>query len=136
MADVYDEQLFHGATQTRRVLLVSVDGQAAADTTRARQPTVSGIGQIISAVTGSQIDEYNFETLLLAKEQMARLVEELKGVRCRHAAEKKDEGCNNVEGEVIHLSLARIKDEAIRKRLESIPTGLTLSKEDVGPLIP
>jgi NTE family protein len=126
----------HGwAIHTRRVLLVSVDGQAAADTAWARQRTVSGIGQIIAAVTGSQIDEYNFETLLLAKEQMARLVEELKGLRCRHADEIESEDCKDVSGEVVHLSLARIKDEAIRTRLQAIPTGLTLSKEDVDLLV-
>lgn len=123
------------AIRTRRVLLIAVDGQAAADTSWARQRTVSGIGQIIAAVTGSQIDEYNFETLLLAKEQMTRLVEELKALRCRHTDEIKGEDCNDVSGEVIHLSLARIKDEAVRRRLQSIPTGLTLSKEDVDLLV-
>lgn len=119
----------------RRVLLISVDGQAAADTSWARQPTVSGIGQIFAAVSGGQIDDYNFETLLLAKEQMARLVDELKGLRCRHREQIKGEDCADVQAEVIHLSLAEITDEAERKRLQAIPTGLTLSKEDVDLLV-
>jgi hypothetical protein len=43
--------------------------------------------------------------------------------------------CDDVVGDVVHFSLNQIEDAAVRKRLEAIPTGLTLADADVDALI-
>src|SRR5262252_1865234 len=50
------------ALQTRRVLVLSVDGQLATDPAISKQRVVTGLSQIFGAVSGTQINAYNFET--------------------------------------------------------------------------
>ena len=52
------------ALKTRRVLVLSVDGQSAADPSLPKQRVVTGLSQIFCAVSGTQINAYNFETLI------------------------------------------------------------------------
>jgi NTE family protein len=82
--------------RTRRVLFLSVDGEAAADATLGQKRVVSGLGQVFSAVSGTQIDAYNFETLLLAEDQVKGLVAQTKRVRCEDARAGGDAGRHEV----------------------------------------
>jgi NTE family protein len=119
----------------RRFLVVSVDGEAAQDTSSAREEVVSGWGRIISAVSGSQIDAYNFETMNVMRETIKQLVGRIKKIRCGLAPVIQGHPCDDVEGDFVHISLDGIKDETIRKRLQSIPTGLTIADDDVDALV-
>jgi len=119
----------------RRILFISVDGEAAQDTSLAREHLVTGLGQIISAVTGSQIDTYNFETMSLMRDKIKRMVGGIMKLRCGIGPFVDGHPCDDVEGYLVHLSLSGIADEATRKRLQSIPTGLTIADEDVDALI-
>ena len=122
-------------TRVRRILLISADGQAANDASTAQKKHLSGLGQIFSAVSGTQIDSYNFETMMLAG-----------GARgfARHhsqAALRKRPGradghlCGDVESTFVHLSLAGIADQTERARLQQIPTGLTIDPADTALLV-
>lgn len=119
----------------RRILIVSADGQASQDTSWARQRTVTGIGQLLSNVSGSQIDQYNFETLVLANDELERMVETLKRVRCASGPVVGGYACDDVVGRLVHLSLSNIPDPEVRARLQAIPTGLTLADDDVDALV-
>jgi NTE family protein len=132
-----DETAYRGAgvLPLRRLLIISADGQAASDSAWSKQRTIPGLAQIFSAVSGTQIDSYNFETLLLAKSNIADLVENVRRVRCRQAPVIGRHPCGDVEGYFLHLSLADIADPAIRERLERIPTGLSIPDEDVDTLV-
>jgi NTE family protein len=132
--DTHDKAFQRIAHQTWRVVILSIDGQAAADPTLPHQRVVTGLGQIFSAVSGTQIDAYNFETLLLADQQTRRLIEEIKATRCAEAREIAGHPCDDVQGTFIHISLSNVTDEALRTRLQAIPTGLTIPKEDVDSL--
>src|SRR6516225_4860713 len=48
----------------RRIIIISVDGQSEPNPNWPRQRVISGLGQIISAVTSAQIGAYNIETLI------------------------------------------------------------------------
>lgn len=119
----------------RRVLIVSVDGQSAQNTDMAKEEVVTGIGQILNAVSGAQIDLYNFETLTVMRRKLGDVVEYVKKVRCGIGRVIDGHRCDDVEARLVHLSLSGIKDEATRKRLESIPTGLTIPDTDVDALV-
>src|SRR5271155_2314883 len=68
-----------------RILVISVDGQSATNPNWPRQRIVSGLGQIISAVTSTQIGAYNVETLVALESTLDDLVGRLRALRCHQA---------------------------------------------------
>ena len=117
--------------QIRRILLISADGQAPGDTSGARRRTLTGLRQILNAVSGTTIDRYNFETLLLVRDEARKLAETLTKLRCQGGPIYAGHPCGDVKVSFVHLSLADIQDPALRSRLQSIPTGLTIPDDDV-----
>lgn len=134
-ADDFDIIRRLGFDRVRRIVLISADGQASRDSSWPQQQTVSSLGQIISAVSGTQIDSYNFETLLLVGQQMRRLVDNLRVLRCQEGRVFDGHRCDDVQGYFVHLSLADIADEKVRTELQQIPTGLTIPDEAVDKLV-
>lgn len=114
-------------TRIRRVLLISADGQAANTGASARHQNLSSIGQVLNAVSGTQIDSYNFETMILARRQLEVLRDAIAKQRCNRGVQS----CDEVQATMVHLSLAGIPDSQTRQRLQAIPTGLNLDPEDV-----
>jgi NTE family protein len=123
------------ARQARRVLVLSVDGQAGTDPELSRQRTVTGLGEIFSAVSGTQIDAYNFETLKLQNNRLEDFVDSLKRARCAEARIINGHNCSDVLGELVHLSLSDVADPQTRARLQAIRTGLTIPADDVALLV-
>jgi NTE family protein len=129
------ENIRNVARVARRVILISVDGESAADPTLNQTRVVTGIGQIFSAVSGTQIDAYNFETLILAKAQIDALAKRLNEIRCSMGPVIGGHPCDEVRGTLVHLSLEEVADPEVRKRLQAIPTGLTIPDKDVDLLV-
>ena len=134
-ADDFDFIRQIGFDRVRRIVLISADGQASRDSSWPQQRTVTSLGQILSAVSGTQIDSYNFETLLLVEQQLDRLVQSLKRVRCEEGPIVDGHPCDDVQGHFVHLSLSQISDEGVRTELQAIPTGLTIPDEAVDKLV-
>ena len=114
------------ALKARRVLVLSIDGQSAGDPSLSKQRVVTGLSQIFGAVSGTQIDAYNFETLILTDSELRQLVESLRKARCAQARVIEGHDCADVRGALVHISLASIPDPQERQRLQAIPTGLTI----------
>jgi NTE family protein len=135
LLDADNAEIRRLATITRRVIVISVDGQATRNPTLGQRRVVTGLGQIISAVTGTQIDAYSFETLLLADQQVKELTDKIRNTRCEQGKILDGHDCGDVQGALIHVSLASIGDEATRRRLQAIPTSLTIPDADVDALV-
>ncbi len=135
LLDKDDTELRRLARTTRRVIVISVDGQATRDPTMGQRRVVSGLGQIFSAVSGTQIDAYSFETLLLVDQQVKTLTDKLQHLRCEQGKVLDGHDCKDVQGELLQISLAGIPNEALRQRLQSLPTSLTLPDADVDALV-
>ena len=120
-----------GLDRVRRVVVLVGDGQGGIDESLAQERTVGGIGQIFGLVSGTQIDQYNYETLLLIQDTVDVLVEAVRETRCQEAAQIDGHACDDVEGYLVHLSLNQIEDSALQERLQAIPTALTLTDEEV-----
>lgn len=124
-----------GIDRTRRILIVLADGQAINDGRRARERFVTSVGQIFDAVSGAQIDQYNLETLLLAKREFEDFAAEVKKVRCLIAPKIDNHPCDDVKIFLVRLSLSDVGDAETRSRLQRIPTGLTVDAADVDALV-
>ena len=123
-------------THLRRILLISADGQAANTGETAKERDLSSLGQIFNAVSGTQIDIYNFETMILAKQVVDKLRDAIKTQRCAQGPIAADgHPCGDVQSFFAHLSLAGVADAKEREYLQSIPTGLTIEKPDVDRLV-
>ena len=119
----------------RRILVISIDGQSAPNPSWPRQRTVSGLGQILSAVTSTQIGAYNIETLIAVQSTLDDLVDKLRAMRCQQAPVIKGFACGDVAGRVMRVSLSDYPDPEARARLVATRTGLTLPREQVDALV-
>jgi NTE family protein len=131
LTDVANAGKLFDFTHIRRVVLISSDGQAASDASTAKKRDLSSLGQIFNAVSGTQIDSYNFETMILANKVLGELTDTIRKSRCAAGPTARDgRPCGDVRSYFVHLSLAEIADPAERQRLQSIPTGLSLEPEN------
>jgi NTE family protein len=124
-----------GADRIRRVLLLSIDGEGAQDTSVARQKAVGGLFSMFGLVSGGQIDHYNFETLSTVSAQLREAVQSLRAARCARGPTIDGAPCDDVQAELIHISLAGMPDGPEKAELLAIPTGLTLQPHDVDLLV-
>jgi NTE family protein len=129
------ERLTAGLIPVRRVLVISVDGQAAPNPAWPQQRTVSGLGQIVSAATGAQIGAYNIETLIAIEHTVDDFIEQLRQMRCRRGRLIMGYPCDDVEGKVLRVSLSDYDEPETRARLLAIRTGLTLPRDQVDELV-
>jgi NTE family protein len=119
----------------RRFLVLSVDGEGAQDTSVAQRKLMGGIFSLFGLVSGAQIDRYNFETLTTVSDQLRQLVAAVARNRCAEARVIDGTKCDDVRGALIHVSLTELPDSPTKDRLEAIPTGLTIKREDVDALV-
>ncbi len=117
-------------SRIRRILLISADGQSVNSAATARSQNLSSLGQIFNAVSGTQIDSYNFETMSLAHHQLEVLRDAIRKQRCSRGVTD-NQPCDDVQSTLVHLSLADVADAQTRARLQAIPTGLDVDSEDV-----
>ncbi len=124
-----------GFLGVRRMLLISIDGQSAQDSTVAQRKEVGGILSMIGLVSGAQIDSYNFETLTTVHSQLKDFAKRVTQARCAQAPMVDGTRCDDVQASLLHISLTGLPDSPEKARLLAIPTGLTLKKEDVDALV-
>jgi NTE family protein len=120
----------------RRILLISIDGEGAQDSSVARHKAVGGIFSVFSLVSGAQIDRYNFDTLILVNDQLQSLAQALRKARCERGKLMPDGSpCEDVRATLLHVALVNLPESPEKDRLAAIPTGLSISREDADLLI-
>jgi NTE family protein len=124
-----------GYDHLRRILVISVDGQGAQDSSVAQRKIVGGLFSLLGLVSGGQIDRYNFETLSTVSSQIKGVVRAIQNARCSEGKLVYDTPCDDVQGELVHISLAAMPDSSEKDQLLAIPTGLSLQQHDVDLLV-
>ena len=71
----------------------------------------------------------------MTDDELRQLVENLRKARCAQARVVEGHDCADVQGALVHVSLASIRDPQVRQHLQAIPTGLTIPDPDVDALI-
>jgi NTE family protein len=124
-----------GIDHVRRILVLSIDGQGAQDSSVAQHRAVGGLFSLFGLVSGAQIDRYNFETLTAVTDQVHGLAHAIAQARCGEASVIDGARCDDVDGELIHISLAAMPEGSEKAALLAIPTGLTVKRQDVDLLV-
>jgi NTE family protein len=124
-----------GYDHLRRILVISVDGQGAQDASVAQRKIVGGLFSLLGLVSGGQIDRYNFETLSTVSSQIKGVVRAIQNARCSEGKVVYDTPCDDVQGELVHISLAAMPESPEKDQLLAIPTGLSLQQHDVDLLV-
>ncbi len=124
-----------GLDKLRRLLVISVDGEGAQDTAIARQRYVGGVISLFGLVSGSQIDRYNFETLIAVGQQLQEFANTVRTARCSKGAVIDGAACDDVKAELVHISLRDLPATPETAKLQAIPTGLTIPRADVDLLV-
>ena len=124
-----------GADRIRRVLVLSIDGEGAQDTSVAQRKAVGGVFSLFGLVSGGQIDRYNFETLTTVTAQLRDAAQALRTARCTRGPMVDGNRCDDVQAELVHISLASMPDGPEKAELLAIPTGLTIQPHDVDLLV-
>jgi NTE family protein len=123
--------LIESLRNVRRILVLVADGQSQRDLGRSQQRRLSGLKTVFDAVTGTQIDAYNFETRVLAFRTLIDFRDELRCARCRRGKHIDGHPCDDVWTYMRYLPLGGPGAE----ELAAIPTGLTISREQVDAII-
>jgi len=121
--------------KARRLVLISVDGEGDIDDEWAEQRTVGGLSMIIDAMTGTPMNQYNFETLVLARGVLEHLADTLRRDRCAAARTIDGRPCDDVRSYFVQVGLSQIRDPEQRRRLQLSPTALTLPSATIDELI-
>src|SRR5215469_6597928 len=108
-----------GLMPVRRVLVISVDGQAAPNPDWPHERIVSGLRQIVSAATGAQISAYNLETVIAIEHTVENLVAKLRRMRCGRGSMILGYPCDDVAGRVLRISLSDYDEPETRARFLS-----------------
>ena len=124
-----------GYDRVRRILLISVDGQGAQDPTVAQRKAMGGLFSLLGLVSGAQIDRYNFETLTTVTAQLRDIALALQTARCAEGRTVNGAACDDVQAQLIQISLSSMPPGPDRDALLAIPTGLTLKPRDVDLLV-
>ncbi|HRK70497.1 MAG TPA: patatin-like phospholipase family protein [Micropepsaceae bacterium] len=113
--------------RARRIIFISVDGQAVNDPEIGRVPVFDDFFRVLDAVTSGAIDRLNYETLLAGDALLTDFAAAINARRC--AADPDAEG---VQAYFAHVAL---KDASNADDLKNIPTGLTIGSADIERLI-
>ena len=104
-------------------VLISVNAESGPDPSIDLSSAAPGLAAMMQAVSGGQIRRYNFETLLLSRELMDRMVRDARAAG------------HDVAGIVVDVSFENFGDERDRAYFERIPTSFDLDDEQVDQLI-
>ena len=124
-----------GYARLRRVLVLSIDGEGAQDPSLAQTKEVGGLLSSLLRASGGQIDRYNFDTLRAMHEQLQDVTQAIKAARCQIGPMIDGIPCDDVKGQLIHISLAAMPAGPEKDKLLAIPTGLTVARPDVDMLV-
>lgn len=118
-----------GFTHFRRVAFLVVNAQTDSVREWMRSASPPSTLDVLTSATAVTLNRYNYETVDLFRQNLDRLVGEIRESRCRARANAP--GCNGVAAHLIEISFAQHPDPAERTYLNELPTTLALSPEQV-----
>ncbi len=125
----------YGLARIRRILILSVDGQAGRDDEVSQRRAVGGLFSVIGLVSGAQIGRLNFDTMIAVDGQLHAMLDAIRTARCERGPSIDGTACDDVDGTIIRLGFDDDTNPDRRARLMRVPTTLTLTDADTDALI-
>ena len=108
----------------RHVVVIAVDASTKIDIAMDQSILEPGIEETVNGLTDAQLHRYNAATLRLFQRELQRW-----------AAELSDDENRPVNTYFINLSLQQARDSKLKRYYNSIPTGLSLTQEQLDSLV-
>jgi len=119
-----------GQPKATKVILVVVDSSAYLPTKWDMSPDIPSFSAVIDATTSALINNASFETLEYLRAHKDAWAEEARVSRCREM-----EDCFPLDFKIVLFRLDDDNDLLRRERLLSLPTGFTLSPQQINDVI-
>lgn len=121
-----------GFTRFRRVAYLVVNAQTDSIRAWTRSPNVPGLVDALGSATTVALNRYNYETVELFRQDLQRLVAEIRAARCApHGDAPASPDCGDIAAHLVEISFAQHPDPAERMYLNEVPTMFGLSREQV-----
>jgi len=140
--DIWNKLKALNLEATSKLAVVVVNARKM-DTSFALNDTPAPLGDILSAVSSMQIDQYSLETLEILRNNMSRWRDSISSGRCREKTKVQtgtELGVPSATSDctaqtyLIEVNFEVIGDQAERKHLENLPTSFYLEPDDVDRL--
>lgn len=119
-----------GQTRATRVILVVVDASARLPMEWDMTPNIPPLSAVIDAASSAPLISVSFETIEFLRSQTDAWAEEVRISRCQETTE-----CTPMDFSLVVLRLEDDTDPVRRERLLSIPTGFTLSPQQITDIL-
>ena len=121
-----------GFKHFRRVAFLVINAQTESIREWTRSASPPSTLDVLTSATTVTLNRYNFETVDLFRQNLDRLVAEIRDARCRAGAgSSAASDCGDVAAHLIEVSFAQHPDPAERTYLNELPTTLDLSPEQL-----
>ena len=119
-----------GFKRFRRVAFLVINAQTESMREWTRSASPPGTLDVLTSATTVTLNRYNYETVDLFRQNLDRLVADIRDSRCRARANAESD-CGDVAAHLIEISFAQHPDAAERTYLSELPTTLALSPEQL-----
>ena len=119
-----------GFMRFRRVAFLVINAQTESMREWTRSASPPGTLDVLTSATTVTLNRYNYETVDLFRQNLDRLVADIRDSRCRARANAESD-CGDVAAHLIEISFAQHPDAAERTYLSELPTTLALSPEQL-----
>ncbi len=123
---MHSDQMGTVLGQTKRILLIVIDGQSTLDPKTAESEAGPQFFDALNALISTSIDQYNVETLATAKRELDKIVGKIAEARPNNRPPT---------AQMVHLTIREDCNTVRRDNLLGLGTSLGLSSDDVDALI-
>jgi len=121
-----------GFKRFRRVAFLVINAQTGSIREWTRSASPPSTLDVLASATTVTLNRYNYETVDLFRQNLDRLVAEIRDARCgAGAGSNAASDCSDVAAHLIEISFAQHPDAAERTYLNELPTTLALSPEQL-----
>ena len=135
LGDVWKTLKYTRHENVRQVIFIIVNAETAISKEWQLFGKPPPFGAMLQSYSSIAITRYNFETVMLLRENFARWTDEIQKNRCGSAPINTEPGaCGDIEFYLIEVKFDALKDEDERTYFKSLPTSFKLASQEVDKL--
>ena len=124
-----------GLVHTHKIAFIVVNAETAVGDSYSFWPNPPAIAGMLQSYSSIAITRYNYETIMLLRENFKRWTEEVQKGRCGEGPLSTEPGaCGDIKFYLIEVKFAALKDPAERSHFMELPTSFQLPAEEVDKL--